>query len=405
MQSSVFLRGAVAAVFFMGVLAGPTWAQQPGSARPPVTNPGGDPTARSFDPAAIRGLASARDYKPPEGIAFRTSDFISENVRLTAQWFYTPANEGKKLPTIIIAHGWGGTAANFRRDAVDFANAGYLVMLFDYRGWGDSDGRVALTGKKPTGGSTFSAEVRELRGYIDPWEQNEDWFNAISYAVTQPMVDADRIGIRGSSYSGGHVIYVAAHEPRVKALVSQVGSLDSRPYAPYQPDPAQSIKDGNAAASRITLGEEQYPADRARLIGNLIGAPVGNKVARWAPIEQADRVTAPSLFVMASDEELFSNVNNGLLACERVKGPRKAIMVPNITHYGIYGAERELAVKAAVDWFDRYLKPAGAATRIPLAKEPERGDCHARFVRPTRVGQPTGGRGVVTPAAGAKIGG
>lgn len=365
-------------------------AQQPTNAS--------EPTTRAFDPAAVRGLVSARDYKAPQGITFKHTDFISENVRLTAQWFYTSANEGKKLPTVIIAHGWGGTAANFRRDAIDLANAGYLAMLFDYRGWGDSDSRVVLTNKRPESnapGATYTAEVRELRGYIDPWEQNEDWFNAISYAVTQPMVDAERIGIRGSSYSGGHVVYVAAHDARVKAIVSQVGSLDSRPYAPYQPDPAKALQDSNAAASRMTTGAEQYPADRARAVGNLIGAPVGNKVIRWSPIEHATRVTAPALFVMASDEELFSNVNNGLLACDRVKGPRKAIMVPNITHYGIYGAERELAIKTAIDWFDRYLKAPGSPTRIAVSKEPARGRCDAKFVRPEGVGQPVGGMGVV----------
>ena len=44
----------------------------------------------------------------------------------------------------------------------------------------------------------------------------------------EPVVDKQRIGIRGSSYSGGHVFFVAARDPRVKALVSQVGAFDSR---------------------------------------------------------------------------------------------------------------------------------------------------------------------------------
>ena len=111
-------------------------------------------------------------------------------------------------------------------------------------------------------------------------------------------------------------------------------------------------------------------------MGALVGAPVGNKVVRWAPVEQAGRVTAPALFVLAQNEELFSNANNGLLACERVMGPRKMVMLPKITHYGVYGAERERAIRAAIDWFDRYLKAAGAPTRIPInRKEPERGEC------------------------------
>jgi dienelactone hydrolase len=357
-----------------------------GPAQFPIPLNGGAPKVPAIDPATLQGLPSARDYRPPEGIGFRAADFISENVRLTAQWFYAAGNEGRKLPTVIIAPGWGATAANFRQDAVDLARAGYLVMLFDYRGWGDSDGRVMLTSPHPVAGGSpaggmFTAQVRELRGYIDPWEQVDDWFNAISYAAADPRVDAGHIGVLGADLSGGHVIYVAAHEPRVKALVSQVTSADARPYKPYQRDPAKVIAEADAAASRIATGQAQYPADRARATsaagGALVGAPVGNKVVRWAPVEQADQAKAPALFVLAKNEELFSNTNNGQLACERVTGPRKLVMLPNATHYDIYGVERERAITLAIDWFDRYLKPAGAPTRAPISrKQPERGECN-----------------------------
>jgi cephalosporin-C deacetylase-like acetyl esterase len=194
-----------------------------------LQDPGDAPKVAAVDPATVQGLPSARDYHPPEGIVFKATDFISENVRLTAQWFYAAENEGRTLPTVIMAHGWGATAATFREDAVALARAGYLVMLFDYRGWGDSDGRVMLTRPRPAAGGTFTAEVREIRGYVDPWEQSEDWFNAISYAAASPMVDAGRIGLRGSDLSGGYVIYAAAHDPRVKAVVSQVTWADLRP--------------------------------------------------------------------------------------------------------------------------------------------------------------------------------
>ena len=358
--------------------------QDPGSSAPKEV---------AVDPATVQDLPSARDYRPPEGIVFKATDFLSENVRLTAQWFYAPkndgGNEGLKQPTVIMAHGWGATAASFREDAVALARAGYLVMLFDYRGWGDSDGRVALTGGQSlTGGpaaggagGTFTTQVRELRGYVDPGEQSEDWFNAISYASTQPMVDAGRIGLRGSDLSGGYVVYAAAHDLRVKALVSQVTWADLRPSKPYQPDPARVIGEGDAAASRIASGQAPYPAERAHTPsaagGSLVGAPVGNKAPRWTPVDEADGVTQPALFVLAEKEELFSNVFNGRLACERVQGPRKLVILPKITHYDIYGLERDRALNAAIDWFDRYLKPAGAPTRVPVnRKEPERGECN-----------------------------
>ena len=62
--------------------------------------------------------------------------------------------EGQKLPTVIMAHGWGGTAAGFRPDAVELAHAGYLVITFDYRGWGESDSRVILVESEPPAGTT-----------------------------------------------------------------------------------------------------------------------------------------------------------------------------------------------------------------------------------------------------------
>ncbi|MEI7932577.1 MAG: alpha/beta fold hydrolase, partial [Alphaproteobacteria bacterium] len=194
------------------------------------------------DPAKATDLPSARLYIPPQGITFKATDFISANVRLTAQWFYATPNEGKKLPTVIMAHGWGATAASFREDAIDLAKAGYLVMVFDYRGWGESDGRVMLTGRPPAAGKTGAAQVRELRGYFDPLEQHDDWLNAVNYAVTYPMVDADHIGIRGTSESGGQVLSIAVEDHRVKALVSQVTAADLRPLAPA------AVAEANAAA-------------------------------------------------------------------------------------------------------------------------------------------------------------
>ncbi len=71
--------------------------------------------------------------------------------------------------------------------------------------------------------------MQSIRGYIDPFEQVDDWFNVINWAVGEPMVDIIRLGLRGSSYSGGHVVYVGSRDSRVKAIVSQVGGIASRP--------------------------------------------------------------------------------------------------------------------------------------------------------------------------------
>jgi dienelactone hydrolase len=316
-------------------------AQQTSPARPP-------------DPAAARpGPAST--FKAPDNIDFRSANVISEGVRLHAELFSLKTLAGKQLPTVIMAHGWGGTAANFRRDAIDLAGAGYLVITFDYRGWGQSDGRIILTAPPDKkSGTRFTAEVLELREYVDPIEQATDWFNVIDWAMSEPMVDKNRIGLRGSSYSGGHVFYVAAHDPRVKAIVSQVGAFDSR-WVVADPEQAKTTHD---EATRRARGELGYPEPRARVVGNLIGAPIRDKLLLFAPVEDAPLVKdCAVLFIVAEKEELFDNKEHAKLAYDRMPGTKKKyVVVPGITHYGIYTQQRDQAIKMAIDWFDEYLK-------------------------------------------------
>src|SRR5271156_1309917 len=121
-------------------------------------------------PAVAYPQGGAASFKPPEGIQFRTRDIISEGTRMSAEVFSLKTAEGKKLPAIILCHGWGGLAKDLRPDAIAFARAGYLAVTFDYRGWGGSDARLVLAAPAPAGrsGSRFTAEVKEIREVVDP---------------------------------------------------------------------------------------------------------------------------------------------------------------------------------------------------------------------------------------------
>ena len=92
---------------------------------------------------------SQPEFKVPEDVNFRAADVLSEGTRMSAEVFAPKAPKSAKLPTIIMSHGWGGTAAALRPDAIVFARAGYLVVAFDYRGWGKSDSRLVPAGGKP----------------------------------------------------------------------------------------------------------------------------------------------------------------------------------------------------------------------------------------------------------------
>src|SRR6202161_4581089 len=95
-----------------------------------------------------RGFAQST-FTAAQDLDYRVADIWSEGTRMSADVFSLKSLDGKKLPTILMAHGWGGTRAGVRADAVGFAKAGYLVVTFDYRGWGDSDSRMATFKGEP----------------------------------------------------------------------------------------------------------------------------------------------------------------------------------------------------------------------------------------------------------------
>ena len=299
---------------------------------------------------AAAGQPQRPSFTPPENIDYRKAVIISEGTRMAAELFALKSLAGQALPTILMAHGWGGTAAQLRTVGLDFARAGYFVVTFDYRGWGESDSRLVLTGPAPAEkkANRFSAEVQEVREVVDPLDMTTDWLNALHWLQGEPQCDKARIGLWGTSYSGGHVVYVAARDPREKVIVSQVGSLDSRFL-----EPKLAFEEGTKRAR----GEIGYPPPRARTVGNLSGAPVREKLLLYAPVEDVEKAAnCAMLFIIAEKEELFDNKDHAIKAHDRAKGPRKLITIPGITHYGIYTTARAEATRHALEWFDQYLK-------------------------------------------------
>jgi alpha-beta hydrolase superfamily lysophospholipase len=90
--------------------------------------------------------------------------------------------------------------------AETFAAQGISAIVIDYRTFGGSSG--------------------EPRRHIDPWAQIEDYRNTISYLEGREGIDAERIGVWGISYSGGHVLILGALDSRVGTVCSVVPVID-----------------------------------------------------------------------------------------------------------------------------------------------------------------------------------
>jgi len=292
-------------------------------------------------------------FPVPDEVAFRSENILSEGTRMAAEVFSPKEPKSEKLPTIVMSHGWGGTVVALRPDAIVFARAGFLVVAFDYRGWGGSDSRLVLAGKKPEQrDGKWMAEVKEIREVVDPIDQTTDIMNAIHWAVGDKQCDPQRLGLWGSSFSGGHVVYVAAREPRVKAFVSQIGSMDGRWVIT---DPKWRDYTFSQATAR-TRGQIEYPKPREKF-GTLTGAPVLEKFIGFAPIEDIGRCeSVAKLFIIAENEELFDNKDNAILAHERATGVKKLVTIKGKKHYGTYNEKRQEAQQLALDWFNEHLK-------------------------------------------------
>jgi fermentation-respiration switch protein FrsA (DUF1100 family) len=129
------------------------------------------------------------------------SDFTSKGVRC-AGTLYMPDGAGRP-PVVIMAHGLGAERA-FRLPAFAerFAAAGMAAFVFDYRNFGDSDGRP--------------------RNLISPQRHGADWLAAIAHVRSLQTVDVTRVALWGSSFSGGHVVAAAAKSKGIAGIVSQV---------------------------------------------------------------------------------------------------------------------------------------------------------------------------------------
>ena len=135
-------------------------------------------------------------------MARRDIEFDAEGVTLRG-WFYDADGASGAAPTVVMAHGFSAVKEMYLdKFAEAFAAAGLNALVFDNRNFGASDG--------------------EPRQEIDPVQQVRDYRHAITYATTLDEVDPTRIGVWGSSYSGGHVLVLGAIDRRVKAVVAQV---------------------------------------------------------------------------------------------------------------------------------------------------------------------------------------
>ena len=287
---------------------------------------------------------------------------FSEGTRIAAE-IYRPASAqpAEGIPAILLCHGWSGIKTQLAPYAERFAQAGFAAMIFDYRGWGESDGRlIALKDSAPlleAGERTLHARV--LREVVDPVDQVADASNCLAALAAEPGIDPTRIGIWGTSFGGGHAVFLAGHNPLIQAVVAQVGGFG------LTPEYHSHARDREVEKVR-GLMDPVVPQGGLDAMPRLAGTPDVARMLHHSPLAAAANIRVPTLLIDVEQEELVNRLEHGFAAYEIIR--QHAIceyrLLPGI-HYEIYDRHAKQATEMAIDWFQRYLRAASERTSPP----------------------------------------
>jgi fermentation-respiration switch protein FrsA (DUF1100 family) len=273
-----------------------------------------------------------------------------------AAWLYRP--EGSTA-CVVMAHGFSAVREQrLPAYAERFSEAGMAVLLFDYRHFGASAG-----------------EPRQL---LDIGRQLDDWRTAIAYA--HGVDGIARVGLFGSSFSGGHVLELAAADPTIAAVVAQCPMTDGL-RASLKTPPLSAAKLARAAlqdqlgslAGRAPklIKAAGRPGELAVMTApdtvpgfesitppdsnwrNAVAARVGLKLGLYRPGRRAAEITCPLLICVCDQDSLVSAEAADKVAQD---APQGEVAHYPIGHFDIYTGEWfERAVTRQAEFLARHL--------------------------------------------------
>jgi uncharacterized protein len=286
--------------------------------------------------------------------------FYSEGLRLVGDVFYPDGLRASDTRAgIVLCHGYTGVKDLYLPDnARVLTEAGYVVLTFDYKGWGDSEGP---------------------RSRLAPYSRVADVQAALTFLGSQPQVDGARLGIYGTSYGGATVVWTAAIDPRVKCVVSVVGIGNGTRWmrSVRRPDEFHDllaradqdrVRQAVEGKSELVKREEVLLPDRqsaelAAAARRNNPAAVGtipleyvHETLQFNPEWVVDRIAPrPVLFITTDDDRLVPPEESIALHA-RAGEPKKLVVLKGYGHYEVYlePAFSEV-MRETTAWFRRYL--------------------------------------------------
>jgi uncharacterized protein len=286
--------------------------------------------------------------------------FYSEGSKLTGL-LRLPGEGVGPWPGIVQGPGWLGLhdAKLYERYHRSFTAAGYAVLVFDYRGFGNSEGEPGL---------------------LLPMRQAEDIRNAITYLETRIEADPRRIGLFGSGGTGGaNPIYVAAVDQRVKCVVSNYAFASGKSWLRsmrreyewleflkrVETDRKKRVLEGRG--EMVSPREELMVATPERKqttvkkdvdsrIPEQVPLRCAEAIMEFAPEEYVARIAPRAILFISTEGDAVTPEDQTFRLYELAGQPKKLILQKETSHYKAYDDYFDQVTPQIVDWYNRYLK-------------------------------------------------
>lgn len=285
-------------------------------------------------------------------------------------WLVKPgAGFAPPHPFVVLAHGFSAVKEMaLDRFAAAFALRGVGAFVFDHRGFGASDGAP--------------------RQDIDPVAQARDYRHALTFLETRSEADAGRLGVWGTSLSGGHALAVAAVDRRAKCVAVQAPMVSGPETLArlIRPDLLPGIRaalDGDrratfaGAAPALLPVVAEDPAAMAALPSrdawdwfsrqgktrapawrNEVTLRSFDRLFEYDPGAAIARIAPTPLLMIVAEADAVTPADLALEAFARAREPKSLALVPG-GHFDVYEAGFDRAAGLAADWFARHLRAGG----------------------------------------------
>ena len=286
--------------------------------------------------------------------------FYSQGCKLTGD-LYRPDDlgDGETRAGILLCHGYTGVKDLYLPDnAAALVAEGYVVLAFDYKGWGESEGP---------------------KGHLNPHGRVADAQAALTFLALQPEVDAERLGVYGTSYGGATVVWLAAVDERVKCLVSVVGIGNGKRWmrSVRRPDEWFDLLEQSATdrERRLRSGASTYVDRNAVLLPDRQSLELATAARRdnpaavgtlpldyvdetlvFNPEWVVDKIAPRAALFITSDQDRLVPPEESIALYERAGEPKKLVTLKGYGHYEVYSEPAFSEVmRETIAWYQHYV--------------------------------------------------